>query len=226
MVKRLLVFVVVGLVFLAACARPPVAGLEETRRVVAYAYASGASRLATDVYSLAAEALRTAEQQVRSGAYPAAEASLELARAYSKKALSLTVQKKQQFVLERERLAQARHSAEKKLRVELLRKQQAETAHKKKAKKKALPSPVKTEPEAPKRVVQVEVAPAENLMMIAARPEVYNDALLWPLIYKANRDQIKDPKEVFSGQILLIPRDKSPEEVEAARTEAEELKLF
>ena len=75
-------------------------------------------------------------------------------------------------------------------------------------------------------VDQVEVGEAENLQMIAARPEVYNDGLLWPLIYKANRDQIKDPKEIFPGQILQVPRDKTPEEIEEAREEATALQLF
>ena len=55
---------------------------------------------------------------------------------------------------------------------------------------------------------------------------VYDDAFLWPLIYKANRDQIKDPKEIFSGQMLMIPRDKSRDEADAARQEARELNLF
>ncbi len=61
---------------------------------------------------------------------------------------------------------------------------------------------------------------------IAARPEVYKDALLWPLIYRANRDQIKDPKEIFAGQIFVIPRDKNRDEEEAARNEAKTLNLF
>lgn len=33
----------------------------------------------------------------------------------------------------------------------------------------------------------------------------YNDARLWPLIYMANRDKIKDPDLIFPGQKLTIP---------------------
>ena len=34
---------------------------------------------------------------------------------------------------------------------------------------------------------------------------VYKDAKLWPLIYKANRNIIKDPDLIFPGQKLVIP---------------------
>jgi nucleoid-associated protein YgaU len=34
---------------------------------------------------------------------------------------------------------------------------------------------------------------------------VYRDARLWPLIYIANRDQIKDPDLIFPGQKFKIP---------------------
>ena len=46
----------------------------------------------------------------------------------------------------------------------------------------------------------------ETLPQIAARTEIYNDSSLWPLIYWANRDQIRDPKQLWPGQILKIPR--------------------
>jgi LysM repeat protein len=60
----------------------------------------------------------------------------------------------------------------------------------------------------------------ETLPSIASRHEIYNDSFMWPLIYKANRDQIKDPKVVYVGQDLKIPRDISVEEIIAARREA------
>lgn len=46
----------------------------------------------------------------------------------------------------------------------------------------------------------------ETLPQIAARNEIYNDSSLWPLIYRANRDQIRDPKQLWPGQVLKIPR--------------------
>lgn len=60
----------------------------------------------------------------------------------------------------------------------------------------------------------------ETLPSIAARHEIYNDSFMWPLIYKANRDQIKDPKAVYVGQDLKIPRDMAVEEIIEARREA------
>ncbi len=35
--------------------------------------------------------------------------------------------------------------------------------------------------------------------------KVYNNARLWPLIYMANKDQIKDPDLIFPGQRFVIP---------------------
>jgi nucleoid-associated protein YgaU len=57
----------------------------------------------------------------------------------------------------------------------------------------------------------------ETLPQIAARAEIYNTASLWPLIYRANRDQIRDPKQLWPGQILKIPRHFSREEALEAK---------
>jgi nucleoid-associated protein YgaU len=46
----------------------------------------------------------------------------------------------------------------------------------------------------------------ETLPQIAARSEIYDDSSLWPLIYRANRDQIRDPRQLWPGQVLKIPR--------------------
>ncbi len=60
----------------------------------------------------------------------------------------------------------------------------------------------------------------DTLPSIAARHDIYNDSFMWPLIYKANRDQIKDPKLIYEGQDLKIPRDMTMEELIEARREA------
>jgi nucleoid-associated protein YgaU len=57
----------------------------------------------------------------------------------------------------------------------------------------------------------------ETLPQIAARSEIYNDASLWPIIYRANRDQIRDPKQLWPGQALKIPRHFSHDEVVEAK---------
>lgn len=65
------------------------------------------------------------------------------------------------------------------------------------------------------------VKPNETLVDIARRREVFNDQFMWPLLYKANRDQIRDPKVVFPDQVLSIPRDITYEDIIEARKMAE-----
>ena len=50
------------------------------------------------------------------------------------------------------------------------------------------------------------VAKGECLWKIAEYAQVYNDPFMWPLIYKANRDQIKDPDLIYPGQQFQLPR--------------------
>lgn len=57
----------------------------------------------------------------------------------------------------------------------------------------------------------------ETLPQIAARTEIYDDAALWPLIYRANRDQIRNPRQLWPGQKLKIPRNFSRDEVTEAK---------
>ncbi|MGC9323434.1 MAG: LysM peptidoglycan-binding domain-containing protein [Desulfomonilia bacterium] len=64
------------------------------------------------------------------------------------------------------------------------------------------------------------VKKGDTLPSIAARHDIYNDSFMWPLIYKANRDQIKDPKIIYVGQDLKIPREITIEEIIEARREA------
>ena len=49
------------------------------------------------------------------------------------------------------------------------------------------------------------VRPGETLWSIAAQERIYGDPYLWPVIYKFNRDQIKDPARIYPGQRLQIP---------------------
>lgn len=74
-------------------------------------------------------------------------------------------------------------------------------------------------------VASYTVKRGESLPQIAALPEVYNDSLLWPLIYRANRDQIRDPRNLWPGQKLRIPRNYSREDLQEARRYAQERRL-
>jgi nucleoid-associated protein YgaU len=50
----------------------------------------------------------------------------------------------------------------------------------------------------------VVVERGDTLAKIAER--TLGDAALWPLLYRANRDRIKDPARVYPGQELTVPR--------------------
>ena len=75
-------------------------------------------------------------------------------------------------------------------------------------------------------LTEYTVQTGENLYSIAARTNIYNEGLLWPLIYKANRDQIKDPQQIFPDQTLTITRNHSEDEKEKARETARNSGIF
>ncbi|HJV35944.1 LysM peptidoglycan-binding domain-containing protein [Geomonas sp.] len=62
----------------------------------------------------------------------------------------------------------------------------------------------------------------ESLPFIASQPEVYGDRLLWPLIYKANRAQIRDPRHIWPGQVLRIPRNQGRDDIAEAKRYAQD----
>jgi len=234
MFKRLLLLVAL-VVLSSGCAKPPVVEVEDVRSVVAHAYASGAVQYAPGEYQLARSAVLAAELQVKRGEYRKASRTLELAQRYATEALNLTIARKEQLAAEKKEIAEEKRLAELAQQRELERQAALKEQQQRKEKvvkpepKKKTPVVVEKTPSViiePELVDNVEVQAGENLAMIAARVEVYADALLWPLIYKANRDQIKDPQEIFSGQLLMIPRDKTRDDAEAARQEARELNLF
>jgi hypothetical protein len=54
---------------------------------------------------------------------------------------------------------------------------------------------------------QYTVKKGDTLWWIAKYKDVYNDPYLWPIIYEANKDIIKNPKLLYPGQELGIPRE-------------------
>jgi hypothetical protein len=63
---------------------------------------------------------------------------------------------------------------------------------------------------------QYTVQRGDTLWGISDQEAIYNNSLMWPLIYKANQNQIQDPDLVFPKQIFVIPRNYSPEEANTA----------
>jgi nucleoid-associated protein YgaU len=60
------------------------------------------------------------------------------------------------------------------------------------------------------------VVRGDNLWNISGKSDIYGDPYQWPLIYKANRSQIKDPDLIFPGQNFSIDRSASSSEIDAA----------
>jgi nucleoid-associated protein YgaU len=58
--------------------------------------------------------------------------------------------------------------------------------------------------EAPKEVMYTVVR-GDHLWGIAKKKEHYANPFAWPMIYKANRDQIKNPDLIYPKQIFKIP---------------------
>ena len=108
---------------------------------------------------------------------------------------------------EEERLAQARAQA-------TVQKEAAEVEH-----KKAKP------PKEHLLVNSYTVKRGESLPLIASHPEVYSDRNLWPVIYRANRDQIRDPRHIWPGQVLRVPRNLGRDDLAEARRYSSERPL-
>jgi len=65
------------------------------------------------------------------------------------------------------------------------------------------------------------VKKGDSLWAIAKSKDIYGDDFLWPIIYGANKAQIKNPNRIYPGQKLIIPRDGfSTKDIEKARKKA------
>ena len=53
--------------------------------------------------------------------------------------------------------------------------------------------------------IEYEVVRGDNLWNIAKKETIYNDPFMWPRLYRANRENIKDPNLIFPKQILAVP---------------------
>lgn len=51
------------------------------------------------------------------------------------------------------------------------------------------------------------VVKGECLWIISGYDNIYANPLQWPMIYKANKDRIKNPDLIYPGQVFIIPRD-------------------
>jgi len=66
------------------------------------------------------------------------------------------------------------------------------------------------------KVTSYSVNRGDNLWNISGKDEVYANPYQWPLIYKTNRNQIKDADLIRPGQVFNIDQNASPDEISAA----------
>ena len=66
------------------------------------------------------------------------------------------------------------------------------------------------------RVSSYSVVRGDNLWSISGKDEVYANPYQWPLIYKTNRDKIKDADLIYPGQVFDVDQNASASEIDAA----------
>jgi hypothetical protein len=64
------------------------------------------------------------------------------------------------------------------------------------------------------------VVKGDCLWNIADQKEIYDDPFQWPLIYQANRDQIKNPDLIYPKQNFNVPKDAPEDQIKQARKKA------
>jgi nucleoid-associated protein YgaU len=91
---------------------------------------------------------------------------------------------------------------------------QAENALKQKRMEEARLSEMQAE--MPATMDSYTVVRGDSLWGISARSDIYGNPYQWPLIYKTNRNQIKDADLIYPGQQFDIERNASAMEIDAA----------
>ncbi|HWI39946.1 MAG TPA: LysM peptidoglycan-binding domain-containing protein [Verrucomicrobiae bacterium] len=198
-------------------------GMSESRALLQQTAPAAESPLAAEEYRSFAETVREAEALLKAGKHREAE-ELFLLAWMKGELLKRDLELEKESPAERERLRGEVEEAERE-------KRQAEAEREKRQAEAGAPEKPAAghRPSEKPRPTREKPLPAfhtvrkgETLPLIAGQAEVYNDPSLWPLLYRANRDQIRDPRRVAAGQVLRIPRSATREEMAEARRFAQE----
>jgi LysM repeat protein len=84
------------------------------------------------------------------------------------------------------------------------------------------PTPVPTEDPGEKYTVKN----GDTLWAISNQMGIYSDSTEWPLIFKTNRDQIQDPDEINPGQVLMINKSETTDQINHAKQLANDTPAF
>ncbi len=218
-------FILVAItVLLSACAKPPHLELDAADYMVGRAYTKKAAEFAPAEYQAARTALADAHKAMGEKKYSEAQGSITFALEHARRAVILTEENKARLAEEETaRRAEAKEKAR-------LADEKARAVIEARLAQKPEPAPQQvTKPKQKPKITLLAdyiVGEGETLWTISAQPEVYHEGLLWPLLYQANRDQIKDPRQIFPGQTLSIRRDMTIQELEEARQKARESDIF
>ena len=225
---RCLIFLTT-IILLSSCAKHPHRELSAAENMVGRAYAMQAAEFAPTEYQAARNALSNAHQDIEAANYSDARNSLEFSLKHARRAVALTEERQAKRIEE-----EAQRALKEEKALQGIRKAQAEEAARQAKvqrptpKLKPKPKP-KSKPKSKSKVIPATsytVGNGETLWTISAQPQVYNEGLLWPLLYQANRDQIKDPRQIFPKQVLSIHRDMTQMEMEEARQKARKSDIF
>jgi hypothetical protein len=73
---------------------------------------------------------------------------------------------------------------------------------------------------------QYEIQRGDTLWSISGQEKIYGDSFQWPILFKANRDTIKDPDLIYTGNFLTIERNLSRDERDQARKAASDTPAY
>lgn len=229
-------------VFLVSCAKPPHQEMAAAEDMVKRAGELQAKEFAPVEYDAAHMAIIDARRAMEKTDYAEARDSIEYALLHARRAVSLAEEGRARLeheeaekALQAEQARQAKRLKAQTGKVEIKQNKQQPAV---KPVPEFIPTPTPAPapaptptpaPPPPPRIEPVDeytVGEGETLWTISAQPQVYGEGLLWPLLYQANRDQIKDPRQIFPGQTLDIRRDMTAEELDEALQKARESDIF
>ncbi|MBI3571782.1 MAG: LysM peptidoglycan-binding domain-containing protein [Gammaproteobacteria bacterium] len=81
---------------------------------------------------------------------------------------------------------------------------------------KAISEPVTSKADTRRADDSYNVVRGDHLWGISGKSAIYGNPYQWPLIFKANRDKIKDADLIHPGQVFAINRNASAGDVDAA----------
>lgn len=224
-----LIAIVLGVV--VGCASAPTQEMSDARQAIQAARDAGAVQHAPDTLGSAEKLLGWAEQALEEGDYDKARTDAVAAKEEAVKARNMALAiAAAKDALERAKgesfawrdteklIAKAEAAAAKGDEAMAVRIANEATKQSELAIKQAMRERDRyrtTIPSAPAGAMYTVVR-GDSLWRISARPGVYGDPYRWPLIFRANADQIRDADLIHPGQALTVRQSPDGAEVDAA----------